>query len=322
MDRLWLPPQTPGREAKAGKEEETEKEGKVTCWGITVPARLPADAPAAPRRSVDEDADDDIPDTLWYPVSPREKSEPSAKPRLAATRAINPRQTPMSEMAPAGKRAFRMATAWAARGGKFEDPAVGAGAALDQAQGASWKENRKGPPTELRHDPILHQVEVFVRGIDGDVQLCRPGQKGYYEVVRKAAAAPLNVRRRKALSEYLDVCNKSRANPNHQALLERNKRAFSRQQGPCSEWLVLAQAYPGNPVIFEPKTPRDSSPSRSKAPEPAAVPSPPPPRESRPRPWRQEGRPASARVRRPVSAREASALAAKTPAPQIRAPPR
>lgn len=193
-------------------------------------------------------------------------------------------------------------------------PAIRGGSGLAQVECTGWKEKSLKPGAELCHNPILNQVDVFVRDAGGMVQRFQPS-KGieYHEAVRRAAATPVQTGRKKALAEFGELCSpsKPRRNPHFEACLAHNRRAFARHRGPCALWNEIAKGYPGSPRPFEPFVPGPATPAAAGQQAQPTL----------PRAARQSApRPNSARVRRPPPAR-AEALNQGGHTPMLIAPP-
>lgn len=209
-------------------------------------------------------------------------------------------------------------------------------------RGLGWQAQAASAKEQLRHDPILSVIDVFVRGMDGVAErrelLCSPlgvpygtpGDKRLNRELRdaamvKAAAAVRHAGRCKGLSEFHDLCNVYASNwdPKHRAAVASGDRQiFYRHAGECVRMIRIAASYPNSPRPCEPTrmaaapAPRAAHLGASEA-APALhaaqqAPAAPPPR-------RSGARPVSARVRQPPAAVAAKAATARAARPVLRA---
>jgi len=122
-------------------------------------------------------------------------------------------------------------------------------------EGMGWKPKTLASGEHLRHDPILHRIDVYFRDVSGGIG-ARETAKGDYEAnARKAALAPRCPARRKGVSEFEELCalNAAHWDPSHEAALEQNRLAFHRRHGEFAEMYNNAARYPNKPRPFEPK---------------------------------------------------------------------
>mmetsp|Transcript_90407 Transcript_90407/g.260480 ORF Transcript_90407/g.260480 Transcript_90407/m.260480 type:complete len:317 (-) Transcript_90407:245-1195(-) len=197
------------------------------------------------------------------------------------------------------------------------------GAATFEGEGWAARDPSVPGATHFRHDPILHEVEVFVHGGgDGgppDVAPRRCAARCSHTQALRRAGDPRGITvakvpaagRRKGLAEFEDLTRRGQRNPMHEARMQSGDHPFNRQRGLCGDHIERAAAYPGKPHPFH--TPA-SCPGVLSGLDPATTalmaaaaasrggPQVLPPRVARP-----SSRPASARVRRPPSSLRRSA---------------
>lgn len=178
--------------------------------------------------------------------------------------------------------------------------------------GVGWKVKTLAQEEQLRHDPILHRIDVFVRGRNGHVEAraAEWNTREYSEALHRAVEGPKRPARRKGVAEFIDISAPGAAkwDPNHAAALEDNRHAFHRQQGEFSEVYNNAARYPCTPKPFEPGGLHPAGCARGfGAVSPASRAA-----------SRVSPRPTSSRVRRPQSAGRISATPAQ-PVPKLSA---
>jgi len=176
-------------------------------------------------------------------------------------------------------------------------------------EGLGWKPRTMEPQEQYRHDPILHRVDVFVRGPRGEVEPSHTAKGEYFQAMRQAALpARRCAGRRKGVGEFAEASalNAPKWDPTHAAALKADHHIFHRQQGEFSEMYNNAKRYPCTPRPFEPKGIHPTScapgfPARPCGPQFRA-------------------RPSSARMRRPDTAGRSSVQPAQ-PVTKLTAPP-
>lgn len=189
--------------------------------------------------------------------------------------------------------------------GKCSGPAVTARAwhsadaasgnpALNVAEDPGWHPARLKNCEEVKYNPILHEVNVYIRK-DGQIERAQPSKPELREIMQRVEKSPRKAGRQKGLADFHDQCcaGRYRANPHHQAAFERNRHAFEKQRGPFSQFVEAAAHMPGNPKCFakDARIPRENDDLHLCGP-------------SVPTPRRQNAGSTPNRVRRPQSARE------------------
>lgn len=235
---------------------------------------------------------------------------PPAEPARAIRRPVSaqlPRraaQTDPGVPQAAGKASGMALTARAWRSADAECVA----GAINVAEDPGWHPARLRNGEEIKYNPILHEVNVYVRR-DGQVERAQPSKPELRDIVQRIEKSPRKVGRQKGLGDFHDQCcaGRYRANPHHQSAYERNRHAFEKQRGQFSKLVEAAALMPGNPKVFsnDARIPRENDEVLLS--QPAA-----------PTPRRQTGGAAPGRVRRPQSAREARTVGAPA---RISAPP-
>mmetsp|Transcript_120117 Transcript_120117/g.339926 ORF Transcript_120117/g.339926 Transcript_120117/m.339926 type:complete len:512 (-) Transcript_120117:98-1633(-) len=196
---------------------------------------------------------------------------------------------------------------WGAVPGVAPAPPVerGHGPHLECAQ---WEPPCLAPKEQLRHDPILHVVDVFARGDDGAVTARQASGKQDYARAQRAAAVAKRryYGRRRGLAEFEQLCSHVGINVDaaHRAALARDRHAFHIQNGECADMVELAACYPNKPApcSYSGYAPR-CSPATRLAVRPNSA------HERRP-PVAAAARAAAARANRPCLQAEASPAAA------------
>eukprot|EP00930_Biecheleria_cincta_P100676 TRINITY_DN92289_c0_g1_i1.p1 TRINITY_DN92289_c0_g1~~TRINITY_DN92289_c0_g1_i1.p1 ORF type:complete len:344 (-),score=43.48 TRINITY_DN92289_c0_g1_i1:104-1135(-) len=166
--------------------------------------------------------------------------------------------------------------------------------ALNGAEDPGWHPARLRNCEEVKYNPILHEVNVYVRK-DGHMERAQPSKPELREIMQRVEKNPRKVGRQKGLAEFNDKCcaGRYRANPHHQAAFERNRHAFGKQRGPACQIIEAAAHMPGHPKVFEngARIPRENDDVLLRGP-------------SVPTPRRHNSGSVPNRVRRPQSATE------------------
>lgn len=171
---------------------------------------------------------------------------------------------------------------------------------------------------QLRHDPILHRVDHFVRGENGEVEKCDAPKMQtdaqYHKDMIKACKTPRHAGRKKGVNEFNDLSGLCAPNwdPAYRIAMDKDPKVFHRAVGECSERIDVAAGYPNRPKVFVcsainshgvPAEPLRAATLASAIPaESADVPV-----AMAPTARRAHTRPSSARPRRPMSASRVAA---------------
>lgn len=102
------------------------------------------------------------------------------------------------------------------------------------SNGVGWKLKSLEPEEQYRHNPILHHIEVYIRGAHNDVQKAAPEgvpRGRHAEALMSKLATPHRKQRQKGLTEFNDLWIKGppKGEPTHRAALEQNRQAFHKQ---------------------------------------------------------------------------------------------
>lgn len=349
-DRLWLPSRVAPHEGLLQQQVPGCSPAGNTLILTSAPASRPVDSAAVLARAPAPLEGTASVQTIRLPTPEREQrktaSSPTPLPNGASTPAAGRSGDPASAgKAPSEDNAVHRASAGrppskdrsirrrpASAGGRLvagkgapsaaEIPAAGQRVRCDspghqqrarhcQEHGEGWSPKAFHPEEHLRHDPILHKVEVYTRSESGDVK--RFGtHKGHYHEALKEAALRRQAGRRKGMAEFGDLCALGAPNwdPGHRAALEQDRHVFYRHRGECADFAELASKYPCQPKPFEPNRFMKCGGNDAPCPQRPAV---PPPR-------RAEARTPSVRTRRPPSAGRRSVPASAAAPPTLVAP--
>mmetsp|Transcript_117571 Transcript_117571/g.191389 ORF Transcript_117571/g.191389 Transcript_117571/m.191389 type:complete len:413 (-) Transcript_117571:90-1328(-) len=338
-DRLWLPSKAAGFEGAPSQRARSCSPAASTLVPTSAPIARQAETAPVPAPTPARWEGDASVQTIRPPTEPlpQQTSAPSGSGRPASA-GRRPSRDVSARPASAGRQPSKDSSIRcrpASAGGRLaagkaapkaaDVPAAGMRAGTPpcppghqqrvqhycQEQGVGWSPSVLKPEEQLRHDPILHKIEVYMRGESGDVK--RFGtHKGHYTEVLKEAALRRHAGRRKGMSEFEDLCalGAPKWDPGHRAALEQDRHVFYRQHGQCAEFCELAAKYPCQPKPFEPNRFMKGGGSDAPSPQrPAVLP-----------PRRIQASTSSARTRRPPSAGRRSAPAGAAAPPTLVAP--